>query len=174
MDSPGVIAAVALLVVLVIMLAELRISKGNEAMLRTSGALEPPDDVYATMQWAYPTAFVVMALEGAVLGPAPGVATVLGALLMAVSKALKYWAVASLGGRWTFRVLVVPGTSLVTHGPYAVVRHPNYIAVIGELVSMALLVGARVTGPVSILLFSLVLRRRIRVENEALRHFTCP
>jgi methyltransferase len=70
-------------------------------------------------------------------------------------------------------VLVVPGTSLVVHGPYAVVRHPNYIAVIGELVSMALLVGARVTGPVAVVLFSLVLRRRIRVENEALRHLTC-
>ena len=173
MDSSGVVAAVALLVVLVVMLAELRISKGNEATLRASGAIEPPEDVYPTMQWAYPAAFVVMALEGAILGPVPGVATLAGALLMGVSKALKYWAVASLGGRWTFRVLVVPGTSLVVHGPYAVVRHPNYIAVIGELVSMALLVGARVTGPVAVLLFSLMLRRRIRVENEALRHLTC-
>ena len=173
MDSPGVVAAVALLVVLVVMLAELRISKGNEATLRASGAIEPPEDVYPTMQWAYPAAFVVMALEGAIFGPVPGVATLAGALFMGVSKALKYWAVASLGGRWTFRVLVVPGKSLVVHGPYAVVRHPNYIAVIGELVSMALLVGARVTGPVAVVLFSLVLRRRIRVENEALRHLTC-
>ena len=69
--------------------------------------------------------------------------------------------------------LVVPGSSLVVHGPYAVVRHPNYIAVVGELVSMALLVDARVTGPVATLLFSLLLRHRIRVENEALRHLTC-
>lgn len=173
MDSPPVVAAVALVVVLVIMLVELRVSRKNEAVLRASGAIEPPEDVYATMQWAYPAAFVAMAFEGAILGPAPGVATLAGALSMGVSKALKYWAVASLGGRWTFRVLVVRGASLVTHGPYAVVRHPNYIAVVGELVSMALLVGARVTGPVAILLFSLVLRRRIRVENEALRHLTC-
>ena len=174
MDSPAAVAAVVGVAVFAIMLAELRISQRNERMLRARGAIEPPDDVYATMRWTYPAAFVAMVLEGAIFGPAPGIATIAGALLMAVSKALKYWAVVSLGRLWSFRVLVVPGTPLVTHGPYAVVRHPNYIAVVGELVSMALLVGARVAGPMAILLFSLVLRQRIRVENHALRHLTCP
>jgi methyltransferase len=173
MDSPVFVSSVVVLVVFAIMLGELRVSQRNERVLRASGAIEPPEDVYPTMRWSYPAAFVVMALEGAIFGPSPGKATVAGALLMVASKALKYWAIASLGGLWSFRVLVVPGTSLVTHGPYAVVRHPNYIAVIGELVSMALLVGARVAGPAAILLFSLVLWRRIQVENEALRHFTC-
>ena len=171
--SPFLVASVSLLAVLSIMLVELRLSMRNEQRLRDGGAIEPPRDVYATMRWAYPGAFVAMAVEGAIFGSAPGVSTLVGAALMGASKALKFWAIASLGPRWTFRVLVVPGAPLVAHGPYAVVRHPNYIAVIGELVSMALLVNARVTGPAATLLFGLLLERRIRIENGALRHLTC-
>ena len=155
------------------MLVEWSISMRNERRLRQAGAIEPAEDVYSTMQWAYPAAFVVMALEGAVFGSGSRVTTLVGVLLMTVSKALKFWAIASLGWRWTFRVLVVPGAPLVGHGPYAVLRHPNYVAVIGELVSMAVLVNAWVTGPLATVFFSLLLRSRISIENRALRHPAC-
>ena len=170
--TSGLTAIVSLVVVLLLMLAELRLSARNERRLRERGAVEPEGDVYATMRWAYPAAFVIMACEGGIFGPAPGITTAIGALGTLASKALKYWAVASLGPRWTFRVLVVP-EPLVVHGPYAFARHPNYIAVFGELVSMALLVGARLTGPVATALFTLLLIRRIRVEDQILRHLTC-
>lgn len=171
--APALTAIVSLLVVLLLMLGESRRSARNERRLRQRGAVEPPGDVYATMRWAYPAAFVVMACEGAIFGPDPGITTVAGALGTVASKALKYWAVASLGPRWTFRVLVVPDEPLVTHGPYMLARHPNYIAVFGELASMALLVGARLTGPIATMLFTLLLFRRIRVEDQILRHLTC-
>jgi methyltransferase len=57
----------------------------------------------------------------------------------------------------------------VCTGPYAVLRHPNYVAVVGELLSMALLVGAVISGPIAVLLFGLLLRQRIRLEDRALR-----
>lgn len=155
------------------MSAEALISRRNERRLRRRGAIEPPGDVYQRLRWAYPAVFMAMAGEGAIFGPQPGLATLVGALLLGASKALKFWAMASLGERWAFRVLIVPGEPLVTSGPYAVVRHPNYIAVVGELVSMALLVGARLTGPTAVLLFSLLLRTRIRLEDRALRHPPC-
>jgi methyltransferase len=158
--------------VAIAMLVEAAIARRNEQRLRASGAVEPAGDVYRMMQWAYPGAFVAMALEGALAGTSTRHASIAGAALMILSKALKYWAIASLGHRWTFRVLVVPGP-LVTRGPYQWIRHPNYVAVIGELVSMALLVGARVTGPAGVLLFSLLIWRRIAVEDRALRHLTC-
>jgi isoprenylcysteine carboxyl methyltransferase (ICMT) family protein YpbQ len=44
------------------------------------------------------------------------------------------------------------------------------VAVVDEFLGMALMVGARVSGPVTVLLFGLLLRQRIRVENRALRH----
>ena len=172
--APSVLLAfLALLMVLVLMGTEALISRANEERLRRSGAVEPPDDVYSTMRWAYPAAFMLMTGEGIFFGPAPGVMTVAGVTLFALSKALKYWAMLSLGRHWTFRVLVIPGAPLVTRGPYAVVRHPNYIAVIGELAGMALWVGARVSGPLVTLLFGLLVWKRIRVEDRALRHLAC-
>jgi len=92
-----------------------------------------------------------------------------GLAIFGVAKLLKYWAIMSLGPRWTFRVLVLPGAPLVTRGPYAWVRHPNYIAVIGELIGFAVLVGAPGTAVVVIYLFARLLRRRMKIEDRALR-----
>ena len=163
----------ALLAVLTMMGAEALVSRRNERNLRHRGAIEPPGDVYAVMQWVYPAVFVAMAAEGAISGPDPGSPTRAGLILLVASKALKFWAIAALGPRWTFRVLTLPGEPLVDTGPYAFVRHPNYVAVVGELVSMALLVGARVTGPAAVVLFSVLLYKRIGVEDRALRHPPC-
>ena len=168
--SVSTAALFVLLVVMVMMLAEALVSRNHERTLRAQGAVEPPADVYATMRWAYPAAFIAMAVEGTFFGPPPAPVFVSGVVLMAAAKGLKWWAMASLGVRWTFRVLVVPGAPLVTRGPYAIWNHPNYIAVVGELVAMALLAGARVTGPAATLLFSWLMWRRIEVENKALRY----
>lgn len=167
------VALVTVLVVAAAMLAEARLSGAHERWLRARGAVEPPDDVYRRMQWAYPASFAVMAVEGGLFGPAPGAATVAGCVLFLAAKALKFWAMRSLGRRWIFRVLVLPGAPLVVNGPYAFVRHPNYIAVVGELAGVALLVGARVMGPLAAALFGWLLWRRIQVEDAALRHPPC-
>ena len=163
-----------LLAVLIMMLGESLISRRHEQQLLRGGAVEPPDDVYSTMRWAYPGAFVAMAMEGTLFGPFPTPIVLAGALLLGAAKALKWWAMASLGTRWTFRVLILPGAALVSRGPYAVLRHPNYVAVVGELLSMALLVGAAVSGPIAVLLFGLLLLQRIRVEDRALRSPPAP
>ena len=162
------VAALALVAVLGIMLAEARLSRSHERWLERHGAIEPPRDVYRTMRWAYPAAFIGMALEGALAGPPVGLPALAGVAVFGAAKALKFWAIASLGARWTFRVLVLPGAPLVSRGPYAFLRHPNYVAVMGELAGMALMVGARVTGPVATVGFALLLIRRIAVENQAL------
>jgi methyltransferase len=158
---------------MLMMLAENARSRSNEQWLRAQGAIEPADDLHAVMKWVYPATFTVMAVEGAARGVGPSFATVVGLVVFAASKALKYWAIASLGRRWTFRVLVLPGVALVDRGPYAFLRHPNYIAVLGELVGMTLLAGARVTGPLSTVVFGWLMWRRIGVEHAALRHSDC-
>jgi methyltransferase len=163
----------ALAIILVIMLVEQRHSVANERALRLRGAVEARDDVYPIMQWAYPASFVVMAIEGALAGPAAGAVTLLGVVVLVAAKILKVWAITALGDRWTFRVLVPPDSSLVTHGPYVYVRHPNYVAVVGELIGFALVAGARISGPAVTLLFGLLLLARIRTEEHALRHPPC-
>ncbi|MCC7009167.1 MAG: hypothetical protein IT184_10145 [Acidobacteria bacterium] len=168
--------AVAFVIALIfgLMLAEQRASARHEQQLRAEGAIEPPGDVYRALALTYPAAFLIMGLEGiwrashqaaAAGGPSWAAS---GVVLFVVSKMLKYWAIRALGHRWSFRVLVLPGRPLVSDGPYRYVDHPNYIAVIGELVATALMVGARVTGPIAGAGFGIVLWRRWRFERRVL------
>lgn len=159
----------ALALVLLLMLVELGVSRRNERHLKTLGAVEPRDPVYVTMRWAYPVVFLAMAAEGALVGQMPRSMVLTGAAVFGLSKLLKYWAIRSLGYRWTYRVFVLPNQPLVTRGPYRLLRHPNYVAVLGELVAMALVTGARVMGPVGLLFFGALLVLRIRAEERALR-----
>jgi methyltransferase len=109
-----------------------------------------------------------MALEGAWRGPAPRTALLTGLVVFGLAKALKLWAITTLGERWSFRVLVLPGRSLITTGPYRWMRHPNYLAVIGEILGVALIVWALVTGPLAVFGFGALLRSRIAIEERAL------
>src|SRR6186997_1530953 len=100
------------------MLVETRRAARNERAQRARGGIEPPGDVYKLMRIVYPAAFLAMLAEGAVRGaPASGV-IVGGAAVFAAAKALKWWAIVSLGPCWTFRVIVVAGATLVARGPY--------------------------------------------------------
>lgn len=150
------------------MLLEARRAATNERAQRARGGVEPKDDVYPVMRVAYPAAFAAMMAEAVVRG-APSATFILGGLLLfAAAKALRWWAMLALGPCWTFRVIVVPGMPLVAGGPYRYVRHPNYVAVVGELTGIALATGARIAGPLAIAGFGLLMLKRIAVEERAL------
>lgn len=161
------------------MLAEQRLSRRNIAALRAAGAIEPPGDPYVALAILYPAAFVVMGIEGALRAsdavPASGPSwAASGVVLFIGSKALKYWAIGTLGPRWSFRVLVEPGKRLVTSGPYRYIAHPNYVGVVGELVATAMMVEAPISGPVMTGLFALALAARVRFESRVLRTISEP
>ena len=102
------------------------------------------------------------------LARAEGAALLAGLVVFGLSKALKLWAITTLAERWSFRVLVLPGRPLIATGPYRWLRHPNYLAVIGEILGVALIVWAIVTGPLAVIGFGALLRSRIAVEERAL------
>lgn len=162
------VAIIVVAGVFLFMLVELQLSWFNERALKAQGAVEPADDVYALMRVAYPSAFLLMGLEGALHTSLSRDLVMAGLLLLGWAKALKFWAIASLGSQWSFRVLVMPGARLVTSGPYRFVRHPNYIAVIGELVAVAITLAASVTGAIALVVFVWLLSRRIACEERAL------
>ena len=162
---------VLLMLVFVPMLIEARRSSKNERIQRDRGGIEPRGDVYKMMQVAYPGAFVAMVAERARQGGPPAELVVAGLAVFMTAKALKWWAIASLDSFWTFRVIVVPGACLIARGPYTHLRHPNYLAVVGELAGVALMAGARVSGPIAILAFGLLIVKRINVEERAMKHF---
>ena len=147
---------------------EARLSSANEQRLRADGAREPRGDVYQLMRIAYPACFFAMAAEAWLRQSRFTTAFAVGAIVFLAGKALKYWAIVSLGPRWSFRVLVPPRSSLVSSGPYRHLRHPNYVGVAGELAGMALMAQAPVSGILAILLFAMLLFARIRVEERAL------
>ena len=155
-------------VVFAFMLVEARRAAANERAQRARGGVEPPGDVYALMQVIYPASFLVMLAEGAWRGGPPQPIFVAGAALFAATKALKWWAILSLGPFWTFRVIVVPGSRLIISGPYRFVPHPNYVAVVGEFIAVAMMTGAWVSGPLALLAFAALLVKRIAVEEQAL------
>ena len=78
----------------------------------------------------------------------------------------------SLGRQWNTRVIVVPGLSLVTRGPYRYLRHPNYVAVVVEGAALPLVHSAWLTAAAFTALNAVLLAVRIRVEDKALRGAT--
>jgi methyltransferase len=80
----------------------------------------------------------------------------------------RFWVLATLGRRWSIRVIVVPGETLVARGPYRLIRHPNYWVVTGEIAVVPLALGLPLFALIFSILNAAVLVIRIRVENAAL------
>jgi methyltransferase len=92
-------------------------------------------------------------------------------LFLAVVVALqvaRFWVLATLGRRWTIRIIAVPGEKLVARGPYRLFRHPNYAVVAGEMAAVPLAVGLPLYALVFTILNAVILAIRIPAENAAL------
>ena len=80
----------------------------------------------------------------------------------------RIWVLASLGPRWTTRIIVLPEAPLVRRGPYRFVNHPNYLVVIAEIVVLPLVFGLWPVALIFSALNAAALAIRIRAENAAL------
>jgi methyltransferase len=113
-------------------------------------------------------------LAGCVLEPILGHRTFIPALgfpmlaLTVLANGLRWWCIATLGERWTARVIVLPGTPLVRSGPYRWFAHPNYVAVIVEGAALPLTGSAWITACAFTVLNAALLTVRIRCEAAAL------
>ena len=92
--------------------------------------------------------------------------------LVALSQALRWWCVRTLGHRWNTLVIVVPQAPLIRRGPYRWLHHPNYVAVVVEGIALPLVHTAWLTAACFTLANALLLTVRIRVENAALGYLT--
>lgn len=80
----------------------------------------------------------------------------------------RIWVIATLGRRWTTRIIVAPGETLVRRGPYRFVNHPNYVVVVGEIAVLPLVFGLWPVALIFSALNAAILAVRIRAENRAL------
>ena len=81
----------------------------------------------------------------------------------------RIWVLATLGKRWTTRIIVLPAAPLVARGPYRWFSHPNYAVVVGEIAILPLLFGLTWYAVIFSALNAAVLTVRIRAENRVLR-----
>lgn len=89
--------------------------------------------------------------------------------LFALLQAARIWVIATLGPRWTTRIIVLPGEPLVKAGPYRFLAHPNYWVVAGEIAALPLVFALPWVALVFTILNAAVLTIRIRAESQALR-----
>ena len=89
-------------------------------------------------------------------------------LVFLALQGLRVWVIASLGWRWTTRVIALPRAPLVRRGPYRWLRHPNYLVVIAEIAVLPLAFGAWQLALVFTALNLALLRHRVRIEEQAL------
>jgi methyltransferase len=85
-----------------------------------------------------------------------------------VLQGLRVWVLATLGSRWTTRIIVLPGEPLIARGPYRFLSHPNYVIVVAEIALLPLALHLPVLALVFTILNALVLFIRIRTEARAL------
>jgi len=149
-------------------LVELRISARHALELRARGAVEYGRGHYPLLVLVHTLLPLGMIAEAWFLGVRPGPWWPLWALLFALAQGLRYITIRALGTCWNVRVLVVPGATLVRSGPYRWIRHPNYVAVVIELISAPMLFGAWRTALLITLLNAVALTLRIRCEERAL------
>ncbi len=156
-------AALLLALVTLERLAELWLARRNTKALLANGAVEVAPGHYPLIVLLH-----ALWLSGLwLLGWQQSVGTV-WLVIFLLLQVLRDWVLATLGPRWTTRIIVQPGLPLVATGPYRLLSHPNYVVVVGEIAVLPLCLGL----PWYALAFSIanaaVLTIRIRAENAAL------
>jgi methyltransferase len=150
-------------------LAELVVSQRHAAALLRRGGVE-----YGQGHFPVMVALHVGLLIGCVVEPLAAGRPFLPALawpmlaVVVAANALRWWCIATLGPRWTARVVVLPGVPLVTGGPYRWFAHPNYVAVVVEGAALPLVGSAWITAAAFTAANAALLTVRLRCETRAL------
>ena len=148
-------------------LAELGFARRNHRALLARGAVEVGRGHYPAMVALH--AGWLLALPATIDSRTAVSLPLLGVFVLL--ECGRVWVIATLGSRWTTRIVVLPGAAPIRSGPYRYVRHPNYVIVCGEMAVVPLMFGAWILAVTASALNLLVLRARLRVENRALEKF---
>ncbi|HEY7725656.1 MAG TPA: isoprenylcysteine carboxylmethyltransferase family protein [Anaeromyxobacteraceae bacterium] len=148
--------------------AELVLSERNRRAVLARGGVEHGAGHYPAMVALHAALLGGCAVEALAFPAPPPAAALLAAGGVLAAQALRWWAVVSLGDRWSARVVVPPGEPPVTRGPYRFLRHPNYLAVVVEVACLPLAWGSWRTAAAFSAANAALLAVRIRAEERAL------
>ena len=145
-------------------LGELVLARHNTRRLLAQGAVETGSSHYVfivILHAAWLLGLWVLAWNRPVNLPLLGVFVLL--------QAARVWVIATLGSRWTTRIITLPGAPLVRKGPYRFISHPNYVVVALEIVVLPIAFGLIGYAILFTLLNAGMMWVRIRSESSALR-----
>lgn len=163
---------IVLSVVIVQRLVELIIANRNEKWIRSQGAFEVGADHYPVMVLMHAGFFVTLLLEVTALDrPLSPIWEILLVIFL-LAQVMRVWCLISLGKFWNTKILVLPGADVVKKGPYRWIRHPNYLIVTVEILTLPLLFGAYFTAILFTVLNFWMLSVRIPAEENALKELT--
>lgn len=150
-------------------LAELVVSKRNAEWSFARGAKEFGRPHYVAMVIIHTALLVGCVVEPWALHR-PFIAWLGWPMLgvVALTQLLRWWCIETLGRRWNTRVIVLADAPLVREGPYRLLHHPNYVAVVAEGIALPLVHTAWVTAALFTVANAILLRVRLGVENAAL------
>lgn len=154
--------------------SELALSARGAKRLLARGAREHGRGHFPLLVLVHVLFPLALVAEFAWLGARPWASWPLWLALLLGAQVLRFWSMRTLGERWNVRILVLPGEPPIERGPYRFVRHPNYVAVVVELLAAPLLFGAWRTALAIGVLNALALRIRIRAEEAAMRNAEAP
>lgn len=144
-------------------LGELVIARRNTSALLARGAYEVAADHYGLVVGVH-TAWLA-----GLWWLAPGQpAHLIWLAMFALLQLGRVWVLATLGERWTTRIIILPGAPLIASGPYRFFSHPNYAVVVGEIAVLPLAFGLPVYAAIFTMLNAGILTIRITAENAAL------
>jgi methyltransferase len=157
------LASLILALVTLQRLGELALARANTTNLKARGAIEVGAAHYpliVAVHTAWLTTLWILGRDQAVNLPALAAFVVL--------QGLRVWIIATLGSRWTTRIIVLMGEPLIASGPYRYLAHPNYAVVAAEIAILPLALHLPLTALVFTFLNAVVLFIRIRAESRVL------
>lgn len=169
MDLSVIVYLALLALVGLLRLVELRISRSHQRELVGRGIEKRADPQFRWMVALHTTVLWGAAIEVIVLRRPflLGLAIPMAALFL-LATALRWWVIRTMGAHWNVEVMASGPLGVVTSGPFRWVRHPNYLAVFVELVTLPLIHTAWITALIAAAGNALVLRHRLRVEEPVL------
>jgi methyltransferase len=156
--------AVALLAFVTLQrVGELVLAERNTRRLIARGAFEVAPDHYLLIVLLHGAWLIGLWIAAPASTPDPALVAV-----YALLQAARLWVLATLGERWTTRIIILPGAPLVASGPYRFVSHPNYLVVAGEILILPLVFHLPAFAVAFTVLNAAALTIRIRAEDRAL------
>jgi methyltransferase len=156
-------ATIILALVTLQRLGELVLSRRNTSRLLARGAIEIGPGHYPLMVALHASWLIALWVWGR--DQDVDLAALAGYVAL---QGLRLWVLATLGERWTTRIIVLPGAPLVTSGPYRYFSHPNYAVVVVEIALLPLALHLPWLALIFTLLNAAMLAIRIRIEGRAL------